>query len=492
LSYRSRHRFIQQHLPIQLGANHSEKDPMTMNRRDILKGMTLSTGGLLLSPLLDRMAAFADGRPVTPKRFVFVVESNGVRPEQLTPSGVQRRPRDTRPNNGPAQVVDVPLADRELPFSLQPVNRWKNRVTIVQGLSGRVCGGGHSNNFQALGAFGAGRGNGGESTAILSETIDGALARTVPGIFPHIGLGISKRVENNVIYNISARGPDRPLPTMCKPDQAYGTLFGSVAGGRAREEFAAQNNLLDFLRDDVRRVESRLAGEEREQLGAYLETFETLRNRHSRLNEIQHTLRERGPVVSDKYTSAVETDRLDAQFDIGAAALICGLTNVLTISSAAGIRDFDITFRGLGLNIDKHSIGHGGSHQGRTWAELYDMIRRFHFDLIAGLMQKLERVPEGNGTMLDNTVILYLSDGAEAHHSRCWEWPMVLIGNIGNRLRTGRYIDYPGYGQRGHRTIANMYVTLLHLAGSDRDSFGMADQGLRDLDQHGPLAELLG
>jgi hypothetical protein len=87
-------------------------------------------------------------------------------------------------------------------------------------------------------------------------------------------------------------------------------------------------------------------------------------------------------------------------------------------------------------------------------------------------------------------VIVYLSDGAEGHHSRCWEWPMVLLGNVNNRLRTGRYLDYPGYGHPRHRTTANMYVTLLQLAGANRDTFGMADPVLRDLDQSGPLQEL--
>ena len=134
---------------------------------------------------------------------------------------------------------------------------------------------------------------------------------------------------------------------------------------------------------------------------------------------------------------------------------------------------------------------HGGSYQGKTWSELYNIIRRYHFDLIAGLCKKLESIKEGNGTMLDNTVIVYLSDGAEGHHSRCWEWPMVVIGDMGGKLKTGRYVDYPGYGQKAHRTTANMYVTLLQLAGSTRDSFGMADPNLKDLDQHGPLAELL-
>jgi hypothetical protein len=463
---------------------------MTIHRRDALKGLSLGAGSLVLSQILSRLEAHAAGTATLPKRFVFVVESNGVRPEQISPVGLKRDSRQERPG-APGEYVDVSLADRDLQFSLEPLRPWKDKLTIVQGLSGRVCGGGHSNNFQALGAFGGGRANGGESMAVLGETIDGALAKTIPGIFPHIGLGMSKRVENNVIYNISALEKDRPLPTMCKPDQAYAALFGSVANGAAKEEFAAKNNLLDFLRRDIKKVQGELVGQEREQFDAYLESFETLRNRQSRLNEIEHTLREKGPAANDKYTSAVETDRLDAQFDIGAAALICGLTNVLTLSSAAGIRDFDVTFKGLGINLDKHSIGHGGSFEGKKWDELYNIIRRYHMNLIGGLVKKLEAVPEGDGTMMDNTVILYLSDGAEAHHSRCWEWPMIVIGNMGGRLKTGRYVDYPGYGSKGHRTTANMYVTLLQLAGSQRTSFGMGDPNLKDLDQHGPLEELL-
>ena len=460
---------------------------MHRDRRDALKTLGLSAGATLLAPLLSRIEAQAAGAPVSAKRFVFVVESNGVRPEQIAPVGLKRKEREQKPLNGPAQLIDTPLADHELPFSLEPVSPWKSKVTIVQGLSGRICGGGHSNNFGALGCFPTPR----EGRNITGETIDGALAKALPGIFPHVGLGISKRLENNVIYNVSALGPNKGLPTMCQPAQAYATLFGSAADGVAAQEFAARNNVLDFLKDDVRRAEANVAGPEKEQFQAYLESFETLRHRQSRLNEIKHTLRAQGPVVTDKYTSPVETDRLDAQFDLGAAALICGLTNVLTLSSAAGIMDFDITFKGLGLNIDKHSIGHGKSFQDKTWADLYNIIRRYHFDLIAGLMRKLEQIPEGDGTMLDHTLIVYLSDGAESHHSRCWEWPMVVIGDMGGKLKTGRHVDYPGYGHPGHRTTANLYLTLLHLAGATRDTFGMIDPSLKHLDQTGPLSELL-
>lgn len=460
-------------------------------RRDFLKKSGLGVGALALAPVLSQIEARAAGIAPKAPRFVFVVESNGLPPQQLAPSGIERKSRRQQPFNGPAEFLDVSLKDRELPYSLQPISKWKDKVTIVQGLSGKVAGGGHSNNFQALGAFGAGRGASGESTSVLGPTIDGALAKHLGGIFPHVGLGISKRLENSVVYSISAIGENKPLPIIVKPDQAMGTLFGSVADGNAKNEFIAKRNLLDFLKDDVKRAEKKLAGPEREQLSVYLSAFESLSDRQSRLNEIEPTLRKHAPVASDKYTSVVETDRLDAQFDLAAAALIGGLTNVVTLSSAAGIRDFDICFTGLGLKKGKHHTGHGGSQNGMTSAEVYDMIRRFHFDLIARLAEKLDAVPEGDGTMLDNTVIVYLSDGAEGHHSRCWEWPFVVLGNGGGKLKSGRYVDYPGYAQLGHRTTANFYTTLLNIAGSKAERFGMADPNLKDLDQTGPLVELL-
>ena len=464
---------------------------LDFNRRQFLGTTGLGVGSLALGPLVQRLQAQAAGIAPRAPRFVFVVESNGVRPEQMPPSGITRKPRDQRPLNGPAELVDVSLKDRDLPFSLQPITPWKDKVTIVQGLSGKVAGGGHSNNFQAMGAFGAGRGQSGESTAILGPTIDGALASHLGGIFPHVGLGISKRLENSVVYSISAVERNKALPIMVKPDQAMGVLFGSVADGSAKKEFAAKRNLLDFLREDVKRVENELAGPERDQLSAYLSAFDTLSDRQSKLNEIEHTLRKHAPVPNDRYTSEVETDRLDAQFDLAGAALISGLTNVVTISSAAGIRDFDICFTGLGLVKGKHHTGHGGSQNNLTWAETYDMIRRFHFEQIAKLAKQLDSIPEGDGTMLDNTVIVYLSDGAEGHHSRCWEWPFVMLGDAGGKLKAGRYIDYPGYAQLGHRTTANLYTTFLNIAGSKGERFGIADPNLKDLDQSGPLTELM-
>jgi len=244
--------------------------------------------------------------------------------------------------------------------------------------------------------------------------------------------------------------------------------------------------------DDVKRLEGRLISTEKEKLGHYLKAFESMRNRQSRLLQSEASLRKNAPRTNDKYFSDVETDRLEAQFEIGAAALMSGLTNVLTLASGCGDPYFSVKFTGLGINFGKHSIGHGGSYQGMTWDELAIKIRKFHFEQIAELARKLESVSEGDGTMLDHTLIVYLSDAAEGHHSRCWEWPFVFIGDLGGRLKTrGRYLCYPRYGEPGHRTVANLYTTFLHAANAPRNRFGLADPKLSHLDQDGPLAELM-
>ena len=264
----------------------------------------------------------------------------------------------------------------------------------------------------ALGCYNCGGGVG-NSGAPSGETIDVALGKKLGGIFKHVGMGIVEKAHHNIVYNCSAWNVGKPMPTIVNPKIAYGNLFGSVAGGDAKAEFRAKTNVLDFLRRDLKRLESRVAGPEKDKLAAHLNAYESIRNRQSRLGEIEGTLRRTAPEVTDKYESTVETDRLDAMFDLAAASLIGGLTNVVTLASGVGNPYFSIKFTGLGIDFGKHGIGHGGSYNGMTAHEMGVKIRKFHFELIAQLMKKLEAVPEGNGTMLDNTLIVYLSDAAE-------------------------------------------------------------------------------
>jgi hypothetical protein len=118
-------------------------------------------------------------------------------------------------------------------------------------------------------------------------------------------------------------------------------------------------------------------------------------------------------------------------------------------------------------------------------------------------MKRLESIPEAGGTMLDNTALLFMSDSAERQHSHGSQWPVVLIGGLGGRLKTGQLVTYPmqakviesdwgeshesGTGDSGNPTLNRLFCTLLHAAGAPRDNFNL----LPRLDEDGPLTELL-
>lgn len=454
-------------------------------RRDLLKGVALGAGASFLLPVLDQLAAHAAGDPkAVRRRVVFVVQSNGMSPNHLVPAGVKRRPdgRQQRPDND--ALEELSLKDLALHEALEPLTPFKDRLALVQGLSGRIALSDHSANHGALGCYPANKGP-------LAQTVDLALGEALPGILPHVGLGILEKADQTFNYQISAAGPGKTAPIQCSPELAFKGLFGSVTGGGSRQAFDRRTNLLDFMADDVKRSRDALAGEERQKLDSYLEAFEGLRDRQGRIDAIRDDLTRHAPKLDDKFAKPTECNRLDAQFEIAAAALITGLANVVTLTSGGGGQQY-IAFPELGVPVGGHHYGHGGGVEGKTYEQCFVAVRQYHCRLIARLARALQTAREGAGTMLDNTAIVYLSDSGDGHHPQLFEWPVVLLGDLGGKLKTaGRYLQFPAYGTRKHRTLANLYCTLLHAAGKPRDKFGVADPGLKDVDQTGPAAELL-
>lgn len=456
-------------------------------RRDILRGTALGAGTALMTPILSQLAAHAAGDSnAVRKRFVFIVQSNGLHPQHVLPTSIERPVRDKGiPKN--TSLVEHDLQSLTLPEPIAGFEPFKNRMSILLGLSGRIAEGGtggHSTNHGCLGCYPGSKGP-------LTPTIDVALGTASPGVMRHVGLGILNRLEQTMNYQISAAGPGKAVPIQCSPELAYRGLFGSVVEGAGKQAFDRRTNLLDFMTDDVRRSRNVLAGEERAKLDQYLEAFEVLRDRQAEIEGLQAALRSQRPQLDEKFAKPTETNRLESQFAIGTAALIAGLTNVVTIASGGGGQNY-ISFPELGVPIDGHEYGHGRGINGLTAAECFVAVRKYHVGLIADMAHKLQAVREGDGTMLDNTLIVYLSDSGDSHHPGLYDWPVIVLGNVGDKLKTaGRLLQWPGYGANGHRTIANLYLSLLETVGDRRDTFGFADPGLKDLDQRGPLGELL-
>ena len=463
----------------------------SMNRRTFFRGTTLGTAGLYLSPFLRDLQAVEGS--TKPSRVLFFVQGNGLYPDEIQPKGIERE-------RNPDKLEDRSLDGAELANSLEPLAPWKKRMTLINGLSGRIARGSHNMGFAALGCWPMKKGP-------FGETIDAAMARNLPGVFPHVGVGISEKY-GALGYNITSKSRGKALPTIMNPVLARQEFFAARADGSAKKSFDVDTELFSFMSDDIKRLQKQLNNEEKEKLERYLEAFDSMTLRQEKLVKMGPRIAKATPQIEPKLGAPMQFKnanpgptgafaRLDAQFDIAAGTFIAGLSNVATVSACAGPDRIGISChsseigKGNGM-VNAHGIGHGGSAAGLSSSECHALIRRRCLEGLARFLKTLESIPEGDGSMLDNTLVVYLSDSAEGHHPVCHEWPFVLIGDLGGRLKLGnRYLRYPWYGKTGHRTINSLYLSLLHSVGERKESFGLKDSAILDLNQDGPLTEIM-
>lgn len=118
---------------------------------------------------------------------------------------------------------------------------------------------------------------------------------------------------------------------------------------------------------------------------------------------------------------------------------------------------------------------------------IWTKIRDYNCTMLVKIMKALESMPEGNGTMMDNTLIVYTSNNANAQHTTGSEWPFILLGNCSGRLKTGQYLKIDE-----KRPINALYTTLLHAIGSPCDRFNMDATAAASHDPKvGPIEALL-
>ncbi len=466
-----------------------------LNRRSLLKGVSAGTASYLFAPLLNTFAQQAAGRYQVPRRVIFVLFDNGFYEGACQPATIPLAGEQTR---------QVALTDHALPHDIQPFTPFKDRMTIVQGLRGSHLSPNHGGGFGALSGLSGGVGED-KFRRVVGESIDAAVARAVPSVFPILVLGVAAGRDMGPATALcsSAWGAGRPIAAQCRPELAYESLFGAI--GADRNDFAIRRNLFDFVGEDTRRLRSQLAGPEREQLDYHLEAIESLSRRDGQLAQMHDSgaLRQHAPRLPAAPRLRM-TDILASQCDLAAAALITGLTNVVTVTS--GLCRLGTSYSGIS-NTGTHSLGHNNfdpetSVNGRVVLSRY---RRYLAEQVAGLLRKLQDVREGNGTMLDNTVLVFTSDSANRQHTAGENWPFVLIGNLGGRLRTNQFVGYPlrargadgnawdvhGSAPASNPMINGLYCTLLHAMNRPRETFNLASSSRDDARKYQALPELL-
>jgi hypothetical protein len=463
---------------------------MTLNRREFFKTTALGTAGLALTPSFNQLlAAPADGRASSPHRFVFVRKSNGNLTNQF---GLPSFSSDELKKHEEKQAFEVDLDKHELPEWLNALDGHKENMTILHGISMSVSGGGHYSYSGCMGAYKAGR-------DILSNikwaTIDFELARLFPSPFGHVEMSLAvphgRDHRTGIVSGYSAPAPKQRNYCYADPMTAYNELFKSVTN---TGEVASDNALLSYLHGQESQRLNGLDGDERLKISDQVDSLQSIRDRNTKVaalgDVITKHLPKIDPIHANGGSDATVPEKQAAFTEIIVAALASGLTNVVTYT----IDDLGSDITSLPENDEKtniHAVGHG---QGGRSAFMRNVIKTHHMKQVHTLVTRLKAIPEGRGTMFDNTTIIYMPETGSGHHGPDTEAPMVIMSGKNSKLDiAGRYIRLPFHGTEGHKTLSNWYTTLLNAYGNPVKHYGDLDLTMQRnrLPQEGAIDQLM-
>ena len=463
---------------------------MTLNRREFFKTTALGTAGLALTPSFNQLlAAPADGRASSPHRFVFVRKSNGNLTNQF---GLPSFSSDELKKHEEKQAFEVDLDKHELPEWLNALDGHKENMTILHGISMSVSGGGHYSYSGCMGAYKAGR-------DILSNikwaTIDFELARLFPSPFGHVEMSLAvphgRDHRTGIVSGYSAPAPKQRNYCYADPMTAYNELFKSVTN---TGEVASDNALLSYLHGQESQRLNGLDGDERLKISDQVDSLQSIRDRNTKVaalgDVITKHLPKIDPIHANGGSDATVPEKQAAFTEIIVAALASGLTNVVTYT----IDDLGSDITSLPENDEKtniHAVGHG---QGGRSAFMRNVIKTHHMKQVNTLVTRLKAIPEGRGTMFDNTTIIYMPETGSGHHGPDTEAPMVIMSGKNSKLDIGgRYIRLPFHGTEGHKTLSNWYTTLLNAYGNPVKHYGDLDLTMQRnrLSQEGAIDQLM-
>lgn len=480
-----------------------------LSRRALLRAVAAGAGGVALLPIMSRLTR-ADTTK-TP-RFLFVVEGNCYEPITVLDPGALAAINATasQPIDGQRWWYQsyghkTPLVVATTQFAQTPAlgsiasQGLANQTSVVLGLSSRITGGGHTAFHGALSSTRTVGGSPGGRT--IDAYLGGLPQVRLATPYDVIRVGMVADVGSaRLSYATCAYDRGRAAPSIVDPVAAYNTLFGLVGTPAQMAAFAQRKTLLDFAHQDVKNALGTFGGSssERVKLETYLASLEELGARQQRLTTMAAQLAAVKPPSPDA-DMRYATDcmyRFTSQLNLAVAALKGQLTNVAVVTSGTG-DDFsslkypsepNASYR----NRIRHDLHHSSASDAGALQTIHDMTKQ-QFDAVAAAAKDLMNTPDpaGGGSMLDNTVIVFVGDNGEQHHSTASEFPIVLIGGGGLGLKTGgRTIIYPGVdtGDMGHRQLSNLWNTLGHLAGDALDTFG--SEGPSRV-APGPLSELL-
>ena len=464
---------------------------MLISRRELLKTTALGTGSLAFTPSFNHLlGAPANTTGDNLHRFVFIRKSNGNLTKQF---GLPSFSSQELKKHEEKQAFDVDLAKHELPDWLKLLDGHKENMTILHGISMSVSGGGHYSYSGCMGAYKAGR-------DILSNikraTIDFQLAKLFPSPFGHVEMSMAvphgRDHRTGIVSGYSAPAAKQRNYCYADPMTAYQELFKSVTN---TDEVASDIALFDYLHEQEKRRLQGLDGDERLKISDQVDSLQSIRDRNTKVESLGDRVNQHLPEIDPIHAGGGEDATLpqkQAAFtDIIVGAMASGLANVVTYT----IDDLGTDITSLpenNLKTSIHQIGHGGQIAGAE--NMRNAIKTHHMKQVQTLVTKLKAIPEGDGTMFDNTTIIYMPETGAGHHNPDTEAPMVIMTGKNSKLDiAGRYIRLPFHGTEGHKTLSNWFTTLLNAYGNPIEHYGDLDLTMQRnrLNQSGAIDRFL-
>ncbi|MGI9400859.1 MAG: DUF1552 domain-containing protein [Rhizobiaceae bacterium] len=437
-----------------------------LTRRNILKAMAVGTASTVLPQSLPSdLTAAAPQTAKGPKRIIFYLQQHGFFEGHALPKNGNHGDR---------------LADIGLPGPLAPLAPYADKMNIINGLHGLHIKPGHGSFYGCLGGFRKVREN------PPAATIDAVIRNHLPeATIPQVSVGFDSlaRMQNRPVHRaLTAVGPGKAEPMVNNPVLLYKTLFGIVSKD-TRAEFTETIKSLELIEREAKLNFDKLSSVEQVRREPFVAGCRYLADLRNKLADQGDHLAKFAPEFDARFTDPKDNlEWHDALLDVAMGALKSGITNVLNIAPGGGdVSSGNYAFLQCGLG-GGHYVGH------QEKLPIFAPIHTHNANQLVRIIKELEATPEGAGTMMDSTLIIYASDCGNNSHSKGDNWPLVTLGNFGGKLTMGNYIDFP----KGKKPLNAFYNTLLHAVGVEQDYFNMDLPIINKYDaKPGPLEELL-
>lgn len=439
------------------------KSQRRLSRRNLLRG----AGGALTLPFLEGLQRANAAPGDKPLRLVVFFHEAGIMPGEFVPTQTG--------------------TDYELTPMLEPLAAHRDKMVVVSGLTNLAAdheqSTTHISTKVSVLTGASGYPGPGEEHWANGPSIDQILADRLP-ITPRKTIDILVG-EKEVWYEgvVTFAGPNLPVTTRFNdPTEMFNQLFGDFTPGGSPEQsqlVAERLSVLDAVRGNFASYRRKLSGADRERLDAHESYIRDIEQRLQADVASGCVAPEPPPMVD--FVNDVEP-AFRAHVDVLVQALACDISRVAVVyphTQQIG-RFGDLEVPGGTWHLFLHT---GDGDVVSDQPALRRQIFQWHYHQLAYLLQRMDEVDDGDGTLLDNSLVLSISDyGNGALHDYGWgeSIPVILAGGLGGALTTGRHVSYPEH------TTNDLHTSILNLFGFDDTSFGESQYCT------GPLAGLAG